>query len=428
MLENLLHPTRINRPEALEAKLEQIARETGLIKRKSRKFSASGFLRCGINAVLTGKSSALQMARNLGGTEEQTLCRQALWDRMDKDSVRFMMRCVAMFASLRTVKVHKAAKCFARVVVEDSSQEKTSAKNHKDFPGHGNDKGKTAGCKTDFAFDLLTGDIVHQRLALSTEVDQKLGEDVVDLLRTNDLILRDMGYFCLRELNLVEELGAFWLSRLPAGTKACDMEGRSLETILNKAATKSFRTRVRIGTDGHEAWLIAVKATPEEAATKRRKRRAKARRNGRTVMKNALLRDDWHLIVTNIEPDMMSLRDLSMLYGIRWRIEIIFRAWKGSSHYGKALAIKSNAFHIQTLMFAGVLWLILVMKITTLLCHLNSRHILSIEKIADGLADYFSTLKSFTELFGYNPDIRHVSMEKRKKRKSLYQKGVCCLT
>ncbi len=83
-------------------------------------------------------------------------------------------------------------------------------------------------------------------------------------------------------------------------------------------------------------------------------------------------------------------------------------------------------FHIQTLMLAGVLWLILIMKITTLLCVGNPRRVLSIEKIAKGLAHYFSTLTSFAELFDYAPDIRHVSMDKRKRR-TLCQKGVCCL-
>ncbi len=170
-----------------------------------------------MGAVRTGKSSSNDMAAMLGDTEGKTLSRQAFRDRMDPDSVRFMMRCIAKFASLKTVRAHPAAR-------------------------------------------------------------------------------------------------AFWLSRLPVGTTACDTEGRSIESILKTTGAKRFRIKVRIGADGREAWwLVAVRATREEVSKRRRKRKSNARKNGVTPLKNTLLRDDWHLVVTNIEPDMMSARDIAEL-------------------------------------------------------------------------------------------------------------------
>ena len=73
------------------------------------------------------------------------------------------------------------------------------------------------------------------------------------------------------------------------------------------------------------------------------------------------------------------------LYAVRWNIEIGFRAWKQSGHLAEALARRSNIFHLQVLMLAGILLLILILKITRLLQGSRRELDFSIEKIADHL-------------------------------------------
>ena len=63
----------------------------------------------------------------------------------------------------------------------------------------------------------------------------------------------------------------------------------------------------------------------------------------------------------------METSGIFSLYSVRWQIEIIFRAWKQSSQLVKALARRSNPFHLQCLMYGAVLLLILTMKIAALL-------------------------------------------------------------
>jgi IS4 transposase len=50
----------------------------------------------------------------------------------------------------------------------------------------------------------------------------------------------------------------------------------------------------------------------------------------------------------------MSADDLFKLYAVRWNIEIGFRAWKQSGHLAQALARRSNQFHLQVWMLAGI--------------------------------------------------------------------------
>ena len=143
------------------------------------------------------------------------------------------------------------------------------------FPGHGNGKGKTAGCKSDLAFDLLTGEPVFQTLHLATEQDRELGKDLVDLVEPDDLVLRDMGYFSVKEFARIAQRSAYWLSRVPASVTICDSEGRKLETILRHSKASEIAFEARVTGAGHRARLLAVRAAPEVARQRRRMRRAK---------------------------------------------------------------------------------------------------------------------------------------------------------
>ncbi len=416
------------RSKTFFSRLDSLARKTKLIVRKSAKFSAEGFTLGIFKAVLTGKASFNQLAMNLGLSEHKAMTRQAVYNRVDQSAVAFMVSATGQAIKERwDDEALIVTKRFNRVIIEDSSQAKTDKRNAEDFPGHGNDKGKTAGCKIDLAFDLLTGEPVLEALHLATEQDRELGKDLVDLVKPFDLILRDMGYFGTGEFRRIESLEAFWLSRLPVSVKAHDLEGRKLETILRTTKAKEIDCDMSIGEARHPARLIAVRATPQVARERRRLRREQARQLGKQPNQDMLTRDGWHIIITNVGEELMKTSEIFDLYSVRWQIEIIFRAWKQSGQLVKALARRSNPLHLQTLMYGAILLLILTMKTASLLRRSFSRYQLSIEKIANDLAAFILTLISLHRFAHYNPDPRHLQMDKR-SRKSLHQTAVRCLS
>jgi hypothetical protein len=395
--------------------------------RRSPKFSAQGLVLSLWKAVQTGKSSFNQLATLLGMSEPRTMSRQALWNRIDDKALSFMVRVTGEAIKDRWGdELLVASGKFSRVIVEDSSQAKTHRNNAEDFPAHGNDGGRTAGCKFDLSFDLLTGEPISEALHLATEQDRELGKDVVDLVGENDLILRDMGYFSLGEFARIEAGGAFWLSRLPVSVKARDDNGRNLETMLRTTKANRIDCEMFIGDALHPTRLVAVRAAPEVARERRRKRREQARRNGRTPGKDVLLRDGWHILITNVSAEVMAADGLIKLYSARWQIEIVFRAWKQSGHLMEALARRSNPFHLQCLMYAALLLLILTLKVTSLLRRAHRQYQLSIEKIAKHLAAFILSLRCLFDFSAYDPDPRHLKMDKR-SRKSLHQTTAPCL-
>ena len=77
-------------------------------------------------------------------------------------------------------------------------------------------------------------------------------------------------------------------------------------------------------------------------------------------------------------------------------------------------------------MYAGILHLILTMKMVSLLQSISPKRVLSIEKIADALVSFLNTLTSLQSFANYNPDPRHLRMDRR-SRKSLQEIAICAL-
>ena len=409
-------------------KLDPLAKKSGLVVRKSKGFSASGFVLSLMKSIITGKASFTQLAVNLGHSELKSISRQAIWKRMDLSTIPFLLDTVGTALKQRwSDEALIATGVFGRVIIEDSSQVKLPKANHEEFPGHGNDGGKTAGCKFDMAFDLLTGEPVTSVLHLATEQDREIGKDLVDLIREKDLVLRDMGYFSRDEFARIENRKAYWLSRVPINVKIHDSSENKLEMILKKTKHNKLELEVILGDSGHPARLIAERAAPEVAEKRRRERREQARQLGKEPSKDMLIRDGWYLLVTNVKSDLMTAAKLFKLYAIRWQIEITFRAWKQSGKLVSALARKSNQVHLQALMLASMLLLILTMKISSLLQETYRRVHISIEKIADNLAGFILGITSIWNLAYYDPDPRHVKSDRR-IRLTLREIAISCLS
>lgn len=383
-----------------------------------------------LKASVTGKASFNQLAMSLGGIEPRSLSRQGLHKRVDQTATAFMNRVVGEALSLRwrqAVEGPGMLSGFRRVIVEDSSQRALPASNHEHFPAHGNASGKTAGAKFDFCFDLKTGEPLDASLHLATTQDREIGPDLVDTVRRGDLVLRDMGYYSAREFGRIEQLEAFWLSRLPATTGALDSRGASLEARLRKTRLKRVEFQARLGKSGHRARLIAVRAEKHVADQRRRKRREAARRQGREPSADTLLRDGWHIMVTNIPERKTNSATLFKMYAQRWQIEIIFRAWKQSDRTAAALRRRSNPFHLECLMLASLLHLVLTMKVAGLVAAAATGLMASIEKLADSLASHITAIHHLSEFHLWSPDPRHISLDRRNTRSNLYQKRATSL-
>lgn len=405
--------------------LDLIASQTRLIIRNSRKFSAAGFLQSLLSSVVTGLASLNQIAGDLKDRDHSGMARQSLHQRFDIRSSAFLMAvlCDLMQQRYSTAATAIGSSGIQRILIEDASGQVMPKSNADAFPAHGNHHGKTAGVKIDLAFDLLTNSIVSHSLQAATEQDKSIGKEFVIEVRRGDLVLRDMGYFSLNEFTAIEQLDAWWLTRLPLTTGVMLADGRSLEKYLKSFRGAIIDIDVIVGEQGKKCRLVAMRAAPEVTVARQAERRKKARDCGKNPCPKGLMRDGWHLMLINLSKEQADVSQLAAIYRARWAVEIQFRAWKQALNLGKALNRKSNEHHLQGLVLAGMIAHQLGMRIAQRIGNAVGRAKLSYEKLYDLLAMRLIKAKNLEELDTFDPDRRHVERDKR-TRKSPIESGI----
>ena len=409
--------------------LNRLASQTRLVIRESSKFTPEAFLQSLLAAVSLGQGSFNQLAGHLKNHVASPMARQSLHERFGPESTAFLL---AVLADLMEQRYHPVSKALAegairRLLIEDSTTLAMPKANAGEFPAHGNRHGDTAGAKIDFAYDLLASAIVSHTLQAATEQDKTIGKDFVAEVRAGDLVLRDMGYFSLAEFDEIERRGAFWLTRLPLTTHVVLRKGRRLEDHLKRFRGDVLDLEATVGAEGKKCRLVAIRAEPAVVAARHAERRKKARQRGVKPCPDGMVRDGWHLMLTNLTADQATVKQLASVYRARWAVEVQFRAWKQSLNLEKSLKRRSNADHMQALVLAGMIAHQLAMRLAGRLGKLLSSGRLSHERLYHQLAAHFLRARSLAEIDAFDPEIRHVSRDKR-KRQSPVESGILALT
>jgi hypothetical protein len=399
--------------------LDRIARESRLIQRSSPKFNAAGFLVALLKAVIKGDTSLNHLVMHLAGFAPKPMTRQGIFQRFGPASSAFLLGVIRHVLSQRYPETIAALRAspFRRVIVEDSTVVSMAKSNAANFPNNGNRHEMTAGCKCLLIADLLSGKPLDFQLHAAREADQSLAFEAVDLCRKDDLILRDMGFFCLAALAEIGHRNAFWISRLPASVSAADIDGKALARILAGSAGDLIDIPVVIGRGTLPCRLIAIRLDRERASANRRHIRSESKRRGRsTPKKESLVRAGWRILVTNLSVDQMAADRISDLYALRWSIEIKFRAFKQSCKLSHGLKHKSGFHHIEAMVLAAMLYQLLTMRVHAALVRRRAfAGWLSIEKISDYVSIYLLGLARDLSTSLPPPDPRHLRYEKRKR-------------
>ena len=172
-------------------------------------------------------------------------------------------------------------------------------------------------------------------------------------LQQGDLVLRDRGYLLMDEIQRHRNAGADCIYRHKTGTVYLDPktldpidlpallkgQGRlDMEALLNNAS----RTRVR---------LVAAPVDIETANLRRMK--AKKETRGHHPSQAVLELMDWTIFITTIPAALAGFKEILAIYGLRWRIEIIFKAWK--SHMKFPLLHRVSKLQLAILLKARLL-------------------------------------------------------------------------
>ena len=340
--------------------LEQLARECGFLRRRPKKVLPRVFLQLCCLLTLQTECSLRAWACLWGLLTHQTLSKQALAKRCSARAlafVRAVLQLVLGRLARDAAEIPATLRAFGRVLLHDSTTLALAPKLAAAFPGPRNHCQQLyAALKIQVVYDLLSQRCVHFALTPFTTNDQAASELILGLARRGDLIIRDLGYLVLRVLARAQEQGVFFLSRWRQGT-ALWLPGQAQPLALAAHLRQhgTWDGPVLLGLkDRLPARLIALLLPPAVAAERRRKAWANRDRRSRPC-KERLALLDWEIFITNVPPALWSAQEVAETYRLRWRIEILFKAWK--SHFRLARFTNGSAAQIQLLVYGRLLWI-----------------------------------------------------------------------
>ncbi len=86
------------------------------------------------------------------------------------------------------------------------------------YPGAGGCS-HTAGMKIQLEYDLLSGQFLHIHTGPGKQHDRTYGSLCVPTITANDLCIRDLGYFHLKDLQHIQDKKAYYISRIKSNTR-----------------------------------------------------------------------------------------------------------------------------------------------------------------------------------------------------------------
>lgn len=354
--------------------VNELALETKFIQRSSNRLEALDFVYLmSVDLVSNASASLAELCRRLFALNPKTQMRpQSLSERINsKACVDFFK--ATFLAVLRSHRERLAATVesslltpFKRIFVEDSTQIQLHPKLSKAFAGSGG-SASAASVKLDLIEDLKNGEIALIELYEGKKPDQALAEKVLDLLRPNDLVLRDLGYFCLAVLARIASRQAFFLSRFLTSVKVYLSQEKTAEPLdLGRYLTQQKWSHLSVlefpaflgGQDRLPARLIAYRLPRAIVNQRRRQARQTAKKKGYEVRATHLELLAFALYITNVKESIWPAEVIGTLYRLRWQVELTFKRWKSllQMDYCKG----TDPQRVYTLIYARLLAVLLL--------------------------------------------------------------------
>lgn len=147
-------------------------------------------------------------------------------------------------------------------------------------------------------------------------------------------MLRDRGYLLPKEIQRHAEAGADCIHRHKTGTIYLDPEtGRAID--LPKMLRSNANLDILVMLNNEERTPVRLVSAPvDEETANLRRMKARKEAHGHNPSKAVLELMDWTIMITTIAPRKADFRTLLAIYGLRWRIEVIFKAWKSHLRFG----------------------------------------------------------------------------------------------
>ena len=407
---------------------QQAARSFSFVERVS-KLTGALFLQTLTFGFLDEPEASLSELTETSHDLGVRITKQGLQTRIEK-AVPFLKE---MFQQALTLFRHelpldlKTLRQFTAIFLTDSSTVALPAALQEEFPGCGGN-GPDAAVKIQLTFEFLCGVLSGLCLQPGRSPDQSYTGEL-HAIQPGALYLNDLGYFVLSRFRTIAAQRAYFLSRFDTQTALFTVTGESLDLLawLRTHAEPQFEQDVLIGCQERLPCRLVVVRVPQEVAdARRRKADETARRKGRTPSARHLELMNWSLFITNVPATMLRLRQVVILYAVRWQIELIFKVWKSECALDR-VAGRRRA-RVLSELYAKLIGIV-VLQFVLAPCRVGERE-LSVVKVVHiiqhhipHLIEHLGNLEQLTETLQALAErfLQNGLKDKRQKRLTTYQ-------
>ena len=297
--------------------------------------------------VLKGAPSYNDLAARFETTYKQSPSKQAVSKKINPACVLFFQSVLAFIIKSKLpkseIELLKKDR-IARVLVQDSTIIKLPQRLFKIFSGVSNAQSMVCNARIQGVYDLLSGTFISFSIDTYTKNDLIAAPELE--LCKGDLTLRDRGYFTKGEVNRHLVAGADFIYRYKHKTIFLDPKtGAEIDLYNLLKRTGGIDMEVYLKDDCQSrVRLIAVPVSEDIANMRRRK--AKKEISNHHPSAELLELMTWTIFITTIPKELADFKRILMIYGLRWRIEIIFKGWKSHMQFAKLHNVSENQLRV----------------------------------------------------------------------------------
>lgn len=341
---NWIHHITILRELFSQEFLITLAEKHGFSLRK-RKINPYHFVAlCVVFSHDTGIKSLSELCTRFYHLTGIDITTEGLNQRFNQNAVAFLKELFEyMFKHQRETSMKSIENLpFKRIRILDSTGFHTPTKKKElGYKGCGH-----PGVKIQLEYELMEGRFLHLDIRDGKENDAKYGTELNETIQPGDLLLRDLGYCSMNQLQSIHQLGGFYVSKLihyahiylnndrhAQKLYASDFldqlkPGETLElTNVYVFEAKLFQPRLIL-------YRLTEKQEREREAL-RNTREKKMKEHGKNRQKHPI-----YAYITNTDSEAVPAEKVYSLYSLRWQIEIMFKTWKSTFRINQLNKIK----------------------------------------------------------------------------------------
>ena len=349
-------------------KVEQIARKTGFLKRKS-KLSPQAFIDLMFYAASGENTSLLKISNEAKSEHDLVMSKQGLDNRFSTSSVEFSK---ALLAEALSEKVENPLSLCAnspikRVLVKDSTRFIVDNSLKDKFPGYGG-RSSEAGVSIQFEYDIVSGRITDTDLQSEVSRDSKDAAKKKESIQSGDLIIRDLGYYSLDVCKTISKNNAFFISRLfhtanvyESADSRKEVDFNELHRQMQSKQLEYTEINVFIGKERFPMRLVVCLLPNDIYESRVRNLNAKNIKRGYQTSDRYKARAHFNLFVCNLDVQFISAEEICKLYRVRWQIELIFKTWKSFMKINRLHKMKYE--RLVTTIYMNLLWIVVYWRI-----------------------------------------------------------------